>query len=786
MAQLRGLVVNDTGNLTLPNGTTANRPTVNTTVQSFTTVGTTSWTAPAGVTSIEVLVVGGGGGGGANHAGGGGAGGVVHKPSYPVVPGTSYIVTVGAGGSRSTAFSTANGTNGGNSVFDNLTAFGGGYGGNRRDAGTAGLEFGGSGGSGGGGGGFGADDNPTVFGGTAPFGQGFPGGTGSFHAGAGGGGAGGPGQTTTGSFGGSSTTNRPGDGGPGLPFDISGSVVYYGGGGGGGGFIGGPFAGKGGIGGGGDGQIDGSQTVNGTDNRGGGGGGANGGGNSNGGNGGSGIVILRYAAAADTTDPTGQTRYNTQLRSVETFSNTNKFTNAPPASIVTNGLTLWLDASKYNSGTTWFDLSGRGNHATMAADSTAPTYVPNDFGGYFSFTAASSQQMTIPPAAIPAGNEITVAFWNYGFTNIASSIIEAVNASNARILNVHLTWSDANIYWDSFNPPSTFDRINKVTQTKDYFGWHHWVFTKNAKTGIMKIYLDGYLWHYGTGKVSPQQAATSVKLGSYAQSNSTYHTGYIQSVQIYNRELSDLDIQKNYNAQASQFNRPAVSPGVLAAPATTEQMVTQGLILYLDADNRSSYPGTGTVWYDLSPRGWRANMSNLTQSNWVNYNGVRAFETNDSANQNFQIPSFSGARTSSGRTYEIWHNSKSYAISWQSWFDDGSTERILFGTSTNTIHVYPDLNFTANLVAGEWYQIAFTLSSDATNANCVAYRNGDRVGTGIYASVQTAEPYTLFLLGDSGGEVTSGYTSIVRVYNRALSDDEMRQNFEANRKRFGI
>jgi hypothetical protein len=63
-------------------------------VQRFTATGTTSWTAPSDVTQVEVLVVAGGAGGA---SGGGGAGGLIYNNSYPVTPGQTYTVTVGAG-----------------------------------------------------------------------------------------------------------------------------------------------------------------------------------------------------------------------------------------------------------------------------------------------------------------------------------------------------------------------------------------------------------------------------------------------------------------------------------------------------------------------------------------------------------------------------------------------------------------------------------------------------------------------------------------------------------------
>lgn len=64
---------------------------------SFTTPGTYTWTAPAGVTSVSAVVVGAGGMGAQNTFGGGG-GALAWKNNITVVPGTSYEIVVGAGG----------------------------------------------------------------------------------------------------------------------------------------------------------------------------------------------------------------------------------------------------------------------------------------------------------------------------------------------------------------------------------------------------------------------------------------------------------------------------------------------------------------------------------------------------------------------------------------------------------------------------------------------------------------------------------------------------------------
>jgi parallel beta-helix repeat protein len=75
----------------------------NAATDTFTTPGTANWVAPAGVTTVTVEVWGGGGKGGdrdSNGAGGGGGGGAYSiKANFPVVPGNSYTVVVGAGAS---------------------------------------------------------------------------------------------------------------------------------------------------------------------------------------------------------------------------------------------------------------------------------------------------------------------------------------------------------------------------------------------------------------------------------------------------------------------------------------------------------------------------------------------------------------------------------------------------------------------------------------------------------------------------------------------------------------
>jgi len=278
---------------------------------SFTTVETTTWTVPTGVTEVEYLVLGGGGGASGGTAsvnlGSSGAGGI-HKTAsgFAVVPAASLTVTVGAGG----AGSLGTGSNGGSSVFSTITSTGG-----------NGVGTGRTGGS-----------NAS-----------YSGGTGSFeYDGGGGAGAGGNGSSR--------------NGGVGVTSSITGSAIGRGGGGGA------PENGTSSDGGAVSNPLGSSAAAN-T-----GGGGAGGSTVTSGGSGGSGIVILKYTPLneADLTlisNATTAQATPTKGDLVMTYSN-----GAGTATINTD---LKAYASRDN-GTTWTQLTlasqgSTGAHTILSA-----------------------------------------------------------------------------------------------------------------------------------------------------------------------------------------------------------------------------------------------------------------------------------------------------------------------------------------------------------------------------------------------------------------------------------
>jgi hypothetical protein len=257
-----------------PTITTYTENGTNFTAYAFTSGGTFS---VSNVTAyVDVLVVGSGGGG---CSGGGGAGGYVFSNQMAVTAGT-YTVTVGLGGNHGqpNSYSATNGTN---SAFGTIIAYGGGAGANINTA---------KGNDGASGGGDGCSAGTQGVGGTNLWGtaQGYPGGgnlkgVGTYPCGGGGGAfsrGGDPANNATAGNGGSGKTNT-----------MSGVATGYAGGGGGANYLTGGTNGTVNCGGG----LGSSSGTGGnaTANTGGGGGGAYATGHI-GGNGGSGIVIIRH------------------------------------------------------------------------------------------------------------------------------------------------------------------------------------------------------------------------------------------------------------------------------------------------------------------------------------------------------------------------------------------------------------------------------------------------------------------------------------------------------------
>ena len=439
------------------------------------------------------------------------------------------------------------------------------------------------------------------------------------------------------------------------------------------------------------------------------------------------------------------------------------------------------------------DLAGNDDNGLFGNGTVAnmPDY---DFynKGTLSFTQTSNDTILtpLPITSTPALSNFTYEIWTklnrfptavspanaYGLTYRVGFLFGAAYYSGAGLLWYGYAAGDAFSLYAFIRGADAYRSTNGYPFALNQY--YHCVMVNNYGANKLQLYINGTLYHEvatATAEYYAENVAGAGNIGiSKAQvdgggtANYSHYDGIVAAARIYSRALSAAEVLQNYEAQKSKFSNT---------------IVKQGLMLHLDAENPSSYAGAGTVWYDVSGNGYNAGMNNITPSNWVTYNGVKAFETNDTNNQNFTVGSFPFPQ--SGRTYEIWINSKSFSIGWQTWFDDGGGERVLFGTYANTMYVYPSVDVSANLVVGQWYQLLYTMVGGSGTA-VVVYKDGQAIGSGTYGPVINSGTGILLILGDTGSEITSCYCSTVRVYNRVLSAAEVLQNYNATKGKFGL
>tara|TARA_B100000795_G_scaffold258238_1_gene232171 strand:+ start:7635 stop:11066 length:3432 start_codon:yes stop_codon:yes gene_type:complete len=142
-------------------------------------------------------------------------------------------------------------------------------------------------------------------------------------------------------------------------------------------------------------------------------------------------------------------------------------------------------------------------------------------------------------------NEVTISFWlnGNGEQPQNDSVFDVYDQDGNRVLNIHLPWSNQRVYWDA-GDASGYDRIDKEVDNIDQFKgvWNHWAFTKNATTGVMNIYLNGVLWHTGSGLDRSIGEIASFKLGRGQGNADNFYDGKLDDFQIWSKELDAATI----------------------------------------------------------------------------------------------------------------------------------------------------------------------------------------------------------------------------------------------------
>ena len=228
--------------------------------------------------------------------------------------------------------------------------------------------------------------------------------------------------------------------------------------------------------------------------------------------------------------------------------------------------------------------------------------------------------------------------------------------------------------------------------------------------------------------------------------------------------------------------------GVAYNPKT----VTDGLVLALDSANPKSYPGSGTTWTDLSGNGNNGTLDADVSYNAANQGTMLFGSSNTAGEVTFPRDDFIFGLSDFSIT--AWANPLTIE-SYDTLYEMGYyTDGILFRPSNGTIEVYMGYSlagggtrvYTHSRSIGRWDHYTLIRQLGVVRL----YVNAIQIGTD-WANTASLTLATVVncKIGSSthtGGQRWNGYISNFQIYNRSITQQEIQQNFNATRGRYGI
>ena len=218
-------------------------------------------------------------------------------------------------------------------------------------------------------------------------------------------------------------------------------------------------------------------------------------------------------------------------------------------------------------------------------------------------------------------------------------------------------------------------------------------------------------------------------------------------------------------------------------------IVTDGLSLYTDAVNTRSYVGSGITVNGL------VSGIGLTLVNGVGFGttGTKYFIL-DGTNDNipFNIPN-----VGTTLSIEMWARINSFSNGMPFGFDRydvwANGGRLGFNTAASDIYGLTSTQVTNLGLLSQWKHYVFEMRTDVSYSNNKIYINGQNQSLSQVAGTENA---SLRNFNSGNGRISSWLFSDVffiamdlaqfRVYNRALTSQEIVQNYNATKKRYGL
>jgi hypothetical protein len=299
--------------------------------------------------------------------------------------------------------------------------------------------------------------------------------------------------------------------------------------------------------------------------------------------------------------------------------------------------------------------------------------------------------------------------------------------------------------------------------------------------------------------ITPPAGGYTVYLNKASQGPSIYTVGSDAAL----ISLSDRIAGQTFETVGAVFVWFATQNDKMVFNIDYPAIVTDGLTANLDATSVVSYPNTGTTWYDLSGSSNNGSI-NIGSPTFTTFGGRRTIRFSNQDKYVYSPPydgfvlSGNPGISASGTsfTFEAWF----YQLSGGSqtvilsnaggcdgyrWGPQGGSAYWLLGNSDCSQYGEGGVSNSTTMI-GRWVQMVGIFDRANTLGGGTKFYH--YINSSLEGSVSTYNP----TIQTSAPGITAccgafdGYLSVVRVYNRALSQSEITQNFNSQKSYFGL
>ena len=228
---------------------------------------------------------------------------------------------------------------------------------------------------------------------------------------------------------------------------------------------------------------------------------------------------------------------------------------------------------------------------------------------------------------------------------------------------------------------------------------------------------------------------------------------------------------------------------------TGPHIVTDGLVLCLDAANNKSYQSGSTTWNDLSGNGNNGTMFGTVPYE-TDISQCFNFSTVSGANSGAATLGFTFASnmvtTTGNFSFSCWIKNPPSSVSQRTIFSNaGSGDGYRFGVGLNGVYylIGPNykegtLSFISSISSNLWYHVTTVFNRSGTSVLC--YLNGILQSSTTLDTQSAMQNVAPGIVRNNCCELYTGKLASFIINNKALSAAEVQQNFDATKSRFGL